>query len=208
MQAESDILQNMVYILKQEVFMKKVLFLLLILPLIFTACKKDDDDDSNDDISKKTLWTKTEDGYTKIVKLTTGSDDGITTLSVSYSIQDNSTGKGLAFAVMKMTGGKNTVYKGAIAAKSTTEAFPHGYWDEYKISKGQSTVSMTDALSFPDNNENGYEFLIMGGLSESGVNALKNAIELTISLSNSTDDSRDTSFTCDYEFIKALLKYM
>ena len=135
-------------------------------------------------------------------------EDGSKDTAISYSKKKDSTGRGLAFAVLKSESGKNVIYKGYIAALRKGEAFEHEYWDEYMISTGQKTVSMKDALSYPDESDDGYSFIMVGSLFDDQMRALKNANELVITLSKSSDSSRDASFYIDYEFIKALLKYM
>lgn len=187
--------------------MKKFLFLFLMLPLLFIGCKSDDD--SNDNSAKESVvWSQSKDGYTEKITYKVTTEDDSKDTSVAYAIQEDSTSKGLAFAVIKTEIGKNIIYKGYIAALRKDEPFEHGYWDEYIISTGQKTVSMKDALSSPNDSDDGYYFIMVGALFDAQIEALKNANELEVTLGNSSDSSRKTSFAVDYEFIKALLKYM
>lgn len=187
--------------------MRKFFFLFLMLPLLFLGCKSDDDRDDNGD-KESVVWSQTKDGYTEKVTYDVITEDGSRDTSVAYSIKEDSTGKGLLFAVTRTEIGKNVIYKGYIEARREDEPFEHGYWDRYKISTGQKTVLMKDALTTPDDSDDGHYFIIMGALFDTQLESLKNANQLEVTLENSSDSSRKTSFLVDYEFIRALLKYM
>lgn len=168
---------------------------------------KNSGNDKNNDVTEKILWEETLNGYKEKVLLSEVTKDDIKTKSLAYSIIEEASGKGLGFGISKIESNGNRIYKGFIAAKKTTEAFEESFWNQYKISCGQSTIIMSNAISGPNKEDEDFEFMIMGGLSESQIEALKNANELVITLQNSDNSNRNTTFACDYTFVINLIKH-
>ena len=186
----------------------------LMVALVITACSNpsNDDDKSSGNNTKNNatgnvLWEKTSNGMKEKVVLSEITEDGIKTKTLAYSILEEKSNKGLGFCILQMESNDNRIYKGLIVAKKPTEAFENLFWNQYRISCGQSTITMSNAISGPDKEDEDYEFIIMGGLSENQVTALKNANELVISLSNFENPSRNISFSCNINFILNLIKY-
>ena len=169
------------------------------------GCSNSTEDSSSDD--NKTLWKQTENGYTEKVIYTENNDDGIKTTAIAYTLVEDSTEKGVGFAISKMESNNNTIYKGIIIAKRVTEAFDDDFWNQYTISCGQNTIIMSNAIGGPTEEDGDYEYIIIGGLSALQLEALKNASTLSISIENSSYPERETSFVCNYNFIKNLIKY-
>lgn len=178
-----------------------ILFFLSV--LIFVGCKNT----TKDEGSEKTLWQNKENGFTEKIILNTTDEDGISTKTLSYSIQEDVTGKGFAFGVLKMESGNNIIYKGIILVKQKNDPFPDDYWTQYQISLGQKSLTLLNAISGSDIEEEDYEFIILGGISDYGISELKKANYLNISLRNSNYEDRDTTFDIDSKFIINLIKY-
>ena len=168
---------------------------------------KNSGNDKNNDVTEKILWEETLNGYKEKVLLSEVTKDDIKTKSLAYSIIEEESGKGLGFGISKIESNGNRIYKGFIAAKKTTEAFEESFWNQYKISCGQNSISMSNVVHGVDEENGDYEFIIMGGLNESQIDALKNANELVISLQNSENSNRNTTFACDYNFVLNLIKH-
>ena len=162
--------------------------------------------DNNPD-DYKTLWEKSENGFTEKVKYKEANDDGIKYTAIAYTLVEDSTEKGVSFGVVKMESNNNIIYKGAIIVKRVTEAFEDNYWNYYTISCGQSTIIMSNAIGGPAEEDGNYEFIIMGGLSQLQLDALKNASVISITIENTDVPERKTSFVCNANFIKYLIKY-
>ena len=187
------------------VYLLAVTFLLLLVGCSISANADGKKEDENN--SSKTVWEKSENGYLEKVVFGNGNEDGVLKKNLGYSIVEVASGKGLAFGIIKTESNKNVIYKGVIMAKRTTEAFPHLFWNQYEISCGQSTVSMSNVISGPDEEDDCYEFMIIEGLTEYQLTELKNANQIVISLKNKDSPERNTAFACDYNFILNLIKY-
>ena len=146
-------------------------------------------------------------GYTEKVVLTETTEDGLKQTSLGYSVVEDSSGKGVAFGVIRLESNGNKVYKGVIAAKRRTMEFTNSFWDRYIISGGQNTVLMSDVVGGPTEEDGEFEYIIMGGLSELQLNYLKNASIINITITSSEDSSRNTSFICSGQFINNLIRY-
>lgn len=155
----------------------------------------------------KTLWEKTEGGYTQKVNLKETVENGIKTKALTYTLQEDSTAKRVGFGILKIESNNNVVYKGAIMAGRKTEAFSQAFWTNYKISCGQSYITMANTIGAPDKEDDYFEYIILGGISELQLSAFKNANLITVSLLNPENTSRNTTFNCDYNFIINLIKY-
>lgn len=186
-----------------------LIFLSITFILLLSGCK--DPNSSNDSSENKddeqVLWTDSSNGYTKKVVLTETTEDGLTSTSLGYSLVEDSSGKGVAFGVVKLESNGNKVYKGIIAAKRKDMGFTNSFWDRYIISGGQNTVVMSDAVGGSTEEDGEFEYIIMGGLSELQVNYLKNASMIKITLTSSVDSTRNTSFVCAGQFINNLIRY-
>lgn len=118
----------------------------------------------------------------------------------------------IGFAVAKMASGNNVMYKGVIMAARSGQPFQYEYWTQYRISLGQSYVSMSDAVSYPDTDPNAdtglYSFMIIGSFDEYDVEKLKNATAITIQLKHKSDSSRNTTIPVMPQFQQALFAYL
>ena len=190
---------------------KHRLFLLLIICIgcLLVGCSNPSNSTggSSSENDGEILWEKSENGYTEKIKLLETSEDGIQTKAITYTILEDATEKGVGFGILKIESNNNIVYKGAIIARRKTAAFPSGFWTHYKISCGQNRITMSDAVCAPDEEDGYYEYIVLGGISETQLTALKNANQLVISLLNPSDSTRNTTFACDYNFITNLIKY-
>ena len=155
----------------------------------------------------KTLWEKTESGCTQKVNLKETVENGIKTKALTYTLQEDSTARRVGFGILKIESNNNVVYKGSIMAGRKTEPFPQGFWTNYKISCGQSYITMANTIGGPDKEDEYFEYIVLGGISELQLAAIKNANLITVSLLNPDNTSRNTSFNCDYNFIINLIKY-
>lgn len=186
-----------------------LLFLSILFLLLSTGCKNpngsNDGSDNKDD--EQILWTDSSNGYTEKVVLTEITEDGLNQTSLGYSVVEDSSGKGVAFGVIRLESNGNKVYKGVIAAKRRTMEFTNSFWDRYIISGGQNTVLMSDVVGGPTEEDGEFEYIIMGGLSELQLNYLKNASIINITITSSEDSSRNTSFICSGQFINNLIRY-
>lgn len=174
---------------------------------LFTACSNPNNDTNTESDNGRTLWQETKNGYTGKVILTEGVEDGMKAKGLSYTIQENSSGKRMGFGIVKLEANGNVLYKGAIMAERKSEPFTNLYWTNYQISCGQNSIIMSNALGAPSEENGYYQFMILGGISEVQLTALKNANVLLISLTNSSDSTRNTTFSCDFNFITNLIKY-
>lgn len=113
-----------------------LLFLSILFLLLSTGCKNpngsNDGSDNKDD--EQILWTDSSNGYTEKVVLTEITEDGLNQTSLGYSVVEDSSGKGVAFGVIRLESNGNKVYKGVIAAKRRTMEFTNSFWDRYIIS--------------------------------------------------------------------------
>lgn len=186
-----------------------LVFLSILFLLLSTGCKNpngsNDGSDNKDD--EQILWTDSSNGYTEKVVLTETTEDGLKQTSLGYSVVEDSSGKGVAFGVIRLESNGNKVYKGVIAAKRRTMEFTNSFWDKYIISGGQNTVLMSDVVGGPTEEDGEFEYIIMGGLSELQLNYLKNASIINITITSSEDSSRNTSFICSGQFINNLIRY-
>lgn len=186
-----------------------LVFLSILFLLLSTGCKNpngsNDGSDNKDD--EQILWTDSSNGYTEKVVLTETTEDGLKQTSLGYSVVEDSSGKGVAFGVIRLESNGNKVYKGVIAAKRRTMEFTNSFWDRYIISGGQNTVLMSDVVGGPTEEDGEFEYIIMGGLSELQLNYLKNASIINITITSSEDSSRNTSFICSGQFINNLIRY-
>lgn len=108
------------------------------------------------------------------IEFTGGEQDGVKVESVAYTLEGE--GRKLGFAVMCRSANGNKVYSGAIMAARTSAAVGDGFWDSYKVSAGQESVLMDNALSGCDATEDGWHrFLIKGGYNYLDVKELMNA---------------------------------
>lgn len=170
---------------------------------ILVGCKNSTDDDDSEEL----LWQNKENGFTEKIILKTTFEDGISNQSLTYSIQEDVSGKVFGFGILRMKSENSIIYKAIILARRKSESFPDSYWNRYQISLGQKTLSLSNALSDNDYEDDFYEFMIVGGVSDYGLNELKQANELNISLTNTDFEERYTSIDIDYEFILNLIKY-
>ena len=175
--------------------------------LLLAGCSNISDSGSANNDSEATLWSNSENGFTEKIKLKKTVEDGVTTTALSYLMAEDSSGKGVGFGVLKIESSNTEIYKGVIITKRETEEFPNNFWTHYKINCGQSTVSMTNAISGPVVEDGFFEFMIIGELSASKINDLKNANVIQVTLSNSDYPERNTTFVCDSNFVLNLIKY-
>lgn len=173
---------------------------------LFTACSNPNNGGAGSD-NGTTLWEETKNGYTGKVVLKEGTEDGMKATGLTYTIQENSTGKRMGFGIVKLEANGNIIYKGSILAERKDEPFQDLYWSKYQISCGQSSIIMSNVVGAPVEENGNYEYMIVGGISAIQLTALKNANLLMITLTNSDDTSRNTTFGCNYNFITNLIKY-
>lgn len=178
----------------------------ILLVSVLFGCSSPTTESSADD-DNKPLWEKNENGYTEKVVRKETNEDGIKTTVLAYTLVEDSTERGVGFGVAKMESNNNTIYKGIIIVKRVTEAFEENFWNHYTISCGQTSIIMSNAIGGPAEEDGDYEYIIMGGLSELQLEALKNASVLTITIENTDYPERQTSFICNSNFIKNLIKY-
>ena len=95
-----------------------------------------------------------------------------------------------------------------IMAGRKTEAFPNSYWDRYTISLGQDNLYLDNAMSTPSEEGDEYRFLLVGGISRSDLQKLKEATLITVQLISSTNPERTTKMPVVPNFQKALLAKM
>ena len=178
----------------------------ILLVSVLFGCSSPTTESSADD-DNKPLWEKNENGYTEKVVRKETNEDGIKTTVLAYTLVEDSTERGVGFGVAKMESNNNTIYKGIIIVKRVTEAFEENFWNHYTISCGQTSIIMSNAIGGPAEEDGDFEYIIMGGLSELQLEALKNASVLTITIYNTDYPERQTSFICNSSFIKNLIKY-
>ena len=106
-----------------------LVFLSILFLLLSTGCKNpngsNDGSDNKDD--EQILWTDSSNGYTEKVVLTETTEDGLKQTSLGYSVVEDSSGKGVAFGVIRLESNGNKVYKGVIAAKRRTMEFTNSF---------------------------------------------------------------------------------
>ena len=183
-------------------------FLLFMMVSIFLiGCSNAADQNNNDDSNVRTLWENTEGSNSQKVNLKETEKDGIKTKALTYTLQENSTNRRVGFGILKIESNNNVVYKGVIMAGRKTGAFSSDFWTNYRISCGQSNITMANAVGSLDKEDDYYEYIVMGGISENQLNTLKNANVLSISLQNPNNSERNTQFICDPNFIINLIRY-
>lgn len=145
------------------------------------------------------------------IRRTVSTEEGIKANAIAYTLTDTTGTMKMGFAVAKMASGDNAMYKGVIMAARSGQPFEDEYWTQYSISLGQSYVSMSDAVSYPDTEPSAdtglYSFMIIGSFDEYDIEKLKNATVITIQLKNELDDSRLTTIPVMPQFQQALFTY-
>lgn len=153
-----------------------------------------------------------EDVGTWEIRRTVSTEEGIKANAIAYTLTDTTGTMKMGFAVAKMASGNNVMYKGVIMAARSGQPFQYEYWTQYRISLGQSYVSMSDAVSYPDTEPSAdtglYSFMIIGSFDEYDVEKLKNATAITIQLKHKSDSSRDTTIPVMPQFQQALFAYL
>lgn len=155
------------------------------------------------------LYSEQADGATYEIRYKKDEADGITTEVVNYILTDTQTGRRVGLAVNKEgTSPSNSVYRLGIMAGRKTDPFPNSYWDRYTISLGQDNLYLDNAMSTPSEEGGEYRFLLVGGISRSDLQKLKEATLITVQLISSTNPERTISIPVVPNFQKALLAKM
>lgn len=180
--------------------MKKI-FLILLCVLFLAGCAQETTPENNNPKDSETvLFSGDNWEITKNQEII----DGVDTLAISYTeiIGERKVG----FAILKQSANNNTMYKAMIMAARKSASFEPNFWDGYIISRGQSSVLMSNAISSPVNGDDGwFSFMIMGGLNHSSIVSLMESTTISISLISSEDETQNSMFTLPMSFQTAMI---
>ena len=180
--------------------MKKI-FLILLCVLFLAGCAQETTPENNNPKDSETvLFSGDNWEITKNQEII----DGVDTLAISYTeiIGERKVG----FAILKQSANNNTMYKAMIMAARKSASFEPNFWDGYIISRGQSSVLMSNALGAPVDEEDGwFSYMIMGGLNHSSIVSLMESTTISISLISSEDETQNSMFTLPMSFQTAMI---
>ena len=177
--------------------MKKI-FLVLLCVLFLAGCAQEPTNDPKD--SETVLFS----GDNWEIKKNQGIIDGVDTLAILYT--ETIGERKVGFAILKQSANNNTMYKAMIMAARKSASFEPNFWDGYIISRGQSSVLMSNALGAPVDEEDGwFSYMIMGGLNHSSIVSLMESTTISISLISSEDETRTSRFVLPMSFQSAMI---
>lgn len=179
--------------------MKKIFLILLC--VLFFGCAQETTPVTNDPKDSETVLFS---GDNWEIKKNQEIIDGVDTLTISYT--ETIGERKVGFAILKQSANNNTMYKAMIMAGRKSASFEPNFWDGYIISRGQSSVLMSNAISSPVNEDDGwFSFMIMGGLNHSSIVSLMESTTISISLISSEDETRNSRFVLPRSFQSAML---
>lgn len=188
--------------------MRRILSVLLG-AFLLAGCAQQSGDNKDSGAVDQLLYSEQSDGATYEIRYKKDVADGITAEVVNYILTDPQTGRRVGLAVNKEgTSPSNSVYRLGIMAGRKTDPFPNSYWDRYTISLGQDNLYLDNAMSTPSEEGGEYRFLLVGGISRSDLQKLKEATLITVQLISSTNPERTMSIPVVPNFQKALLAKM
>lgn len=180
--------------------MKKI-FLVLLCVLCLSGCAQETKPENNDPKDSDTVLFS---GDNWRIKKNQEIIDGVDTLTISYV--ETFGERKLGFAILKQSANNNTMYKAMIMAGRKSASFEPNFWDGYIISRGQSSVLMSNALGAPVDEEDGwFSYMIMGGLNHSSIVSLMESTTISISLISSEDETRNSRFVLPMSFQSAMI---
>ena len=180
--------------------MKKI-FLILLCVLFLSGCAQETKPENNDPKDSVTVLFS---GDNWEIKKNQEIIDGVDTLTISYV--ETFGERKLGFAILKQSANNNTMYKAMIMAGRKSASFEPNFWDGYIISRGQSSVLMSNALGAPVDEEDGwFSYMIMGGLNHSSIVSLMESTTISISLISSEDETRNSRFVLPMSFQSAMM---
>lgn len=180
--------------------MKKI-FLVLLCVLCLVGCAQETKPENNDPKDSDTVLFS---GDNWEIKKNQEIIDGVDTLGILYT--ETIGERKVGFAILKQSANNNTMYKAMIMAARKSASFEPGFWDGYIISRGQSSVLMSNALGAPVDEEDGwFSYMIMGGLNHSSIVSLMESTTISISLISSEDETRNSRFVLPMSFQSAML---
>lgn len=181
--------------------MKKI-FLILLCVLFLVGCAQEPTPETGDPKDSETVLFS---GDNWEIKKNQEIIDGVDTLAISYV--ENFGERKLGFAILKQSANNNTMYKAMIMAGRKSASFEPNFWDSYIISRGQSSVLMSNALSSPveEDDDGWFSFMVMGGLNHSSIVSLMESTTISISLISSEDETRNSKFTLPMSFQSAMM---
>lgn len=180
--------------------MKKI-FLILFCVLLLAGCAQEPTPENNDPKDSETVLFS---GDNWEIKKNQEIIDGVDTLAISYT--ETIGERKVGFAILKQSANNNTMYKAVIMAGRKSASFEPNFWDGYIISRGQSSVLMSNALGAPVNEDDGwFSYMIMGGLNHSSIVSLMESTTISISLISSEDETRNSRFVLPMSFQSAMI---
>ena len=180
--------------------MKKI-FLVLLCVLFLSGCAQETKPENNDPKDSDTVLFS---GDNWEIRKNQEIIDGVDTLAISYT--ETIGERQVGFAILKQSANNNTMYKAVIMAARKSASFEPSFWDGYIISRGQSSVLMSNAISSPVNEDDGwFSFMIMGGLNHSSIVSLMESTAISISLISSENETRNSMFTLPMSFQTAMI---
>lgn len=180
--------------------MKKI-FLVLLCVLFLSGCAQETQPENNDPKDSDTVLFS---GDNWEIRKNQEIIDGVDTLTISYV--ETFGERKLGFAILKQSANNNTMYKAMIMAGRKSASFEPNFWDGYIISRGQSSVLMSNALGAPVDEDDGwFSYMIMGGLNHSSIVSLMESTTISISLISSEDETRNSRFVLPMSFQSAML---
>lgn len=181
--------------------MKKI-FLVLLCVLFLSGCAQETKPENNDPKDSGTVLFS---GDNWEIRKNQEIIDGVDTLGILYT--ETIGERKVGFAILKQSANNNTMYKAMIMAARKSASFEPSFWDGYIISRGQSSVLMSNALSSPveEDDDGWFSFMIMGGLNHSSIVSLMESTTISISLISSEDETRNSRFVLPMSFQSAMI---
>lgn len=180
--------------------MKKIFLILLCVVCLF-GCAHETTPENNDPKDSDTVLFS---GDNWEIRKNQEIINGVDTLAISYT--ETIGERKVGFAILKQSANNNTMYKAMIMAARKSASFEPNFWDGYIISRGQSSVLMSNALGAPVDEEDGwFSYMIMGGLNHSSIVSLMESTTISISLISSEDETRNSRFVLPMSFQSAMI---